>query len=464
MLIKAKVLLFGALVMGGSHSFAQQSNSRDGLVQQAVYRDGSTTGTLAANKNSYVKEVSYTKSTTTRSANDSFKTPSPKETTLANSGVKNSKIPGGEIALPKNAAGSNGNNMTKGFAALANNTTGIDNTAHGYMAMQNNTAGVGNTATGVSALQHNTTGLWNTANGSYALASNTIGERNTAFGTLALSNNVSGSANTAVGYQSLLTISTGENNTAVGHNAMINASAGNNNTSIGTSSLFSNNTGNNNTAMGTNTLNDNLRGSNNVGTGVRALEKNTSGDNNTAIGYASLINNVSGSYNTVLGYTADVAADGISNATALGSGAKVSASNTIQLGNAFVKNVNTYGTMNAGGLVLNSDLRLRQNIMPVEGGLLTVLKLNPVRYERKNSIDAVAYSKTENGFIAQEIQKVLPFLVSEGTDKDKLLSVDYISLIPVLTKAIQEQQSQIQQQADDIKTLKKLVAQLLEKK
>ena len=55
-------------------------------------------------------------------------------------------------------------------------------------------------------------------------------------------------------------------------------------------------------------------------------------------------------------------------------------------------------------------------------------------------------------------------LVTEGADKDRLLSVDYNSLIPLLTKAIQEQQAQIQQQAEDIKTLKKLIQQLLEKK
>jgi len=120
---------------------------------------------------------------------------------------------------------------------------------------------------------------------------------------------------------------------------------------------------------------------------------------------------------------------------------------------------------------LNSDTRLRQNIRTVDNGLATILQLKPVQYEKKNSIDAINYTKTENGFIAQEIQKVMPFIVTEGKDKDHLLSVDYISLIPVLTKAIQEQQNaiqdqkkQIQQQADDIQTLKKLVQQLLDKK
>ena len=40
----------------------------------------------------------------------------------------------------------------------------------------------------------------------------------------------------------------------------------------------------------------------------------------------------------------------------------------------------------------------------------------------------------------------MPTLVVEGTDKDKLLSVNYTAIIPVLTKAIQEQQKSIQEQ------------------
>jgi hypothetical protein len=60
----------------------------------------------------------------------------------------------------------------------------------------------------------------------------------------------------------------------------------------------------------------------------------------------------------------------------------------------------------------------------------------------------------ENGFIAQELQKIMPELVSEGNDKDKLLSVNYTAIIPVLTKAIQEQQVLIEMQQKQINELK----------
>ena len=74
------------------------------------------------------------------------------------------------------------------------------------------------------------------------------------------------------------------------------------------------------------------------------------------------------------------------------------------------------------------------------------MQLNPVHYMKKGSLASTAYTREENGFIAQEIQKILPFVVTEGTDENKLLSVDYNSFIPMLTKAIQEQQKQIEDQ------------------
>jgi hypothetical protein len=54
----------------------------------------------------------------------------------------------------------------------------------------------------------------------------------------------------------------------------------------------------------------------------------------------------------------------------------------------------------------------------------------------------------------------MPNLVIEGTDKDKLLSVNYTALIPVLTQALQEQQKAIQAQQKQIEELKALILSL----
>ena len=118
----------------------------------------------------------------------------------------------------------------------------------------------------------------------------------------------------------------------------------------------------------------------------------------------------------------------------------------------------------AGSIINTSDMRLKKNIRPLSSGLQAILKLNPVSYEKKPSIASTDYSINENGFIAQEVQKVLPGLVHEGTDEEKLLSVNYIALIPVLSKAIQEQQAQISSQQKEIDELKKMIQTLLDKK
>jgi hypothetical protein len=121
----------------------------------------------------------------------------------------------------------------------------------------------------------------------------------------------------------------------------------------------------------------------------------------------------------------------------------------------FASNEFKANTIYTGGLGITSDLRLKSNIEALPSSLNMIKKLNPVSYKKKDNIASTQYTHEEMGFIAQEIQKVMPMLVIEGSDKDKTLSVNYISLVPVLTKAIQEQQTQIEEKAKLTDELKK---------
>ncbi|MBK9531283.1 MAG: tail fiber domain-containing protein [Chitinophagaceae bacterium] len=99
-----------------------------------------------------------------------------------------------------------------------------------------------------------------------------------------------------------------------------------------------------------------------------------------------------------------------------------------------------------------------------------VKKLNPVSYLLK----AEQYKNmnfptgTQYGFVAQEMEKVFPLLVENGShpgnDKSspdlKFKAVNYIGLIPVLTKAMQEQQQVIEKQQKAIDDLLKRVEKL----
>ena len=122
------------------------------------------------------------------------------------------------------------------------------------------------------------------------------------------------------------------------------------NIGIGSGSLASITTGDNNVALGVNALNDISTSGNSTAIGYGALSLST-GTGNTSIGYASGAANVTGYNNTFVGNQANASSSNIYNATAIGNGAEVTATNTIQLGNGSVTNVNTAGGLTTGGSV-----------------------------------------------------------------------------------------------------------------
>jgi hypothetical protein len=131
-----------------------------------------------------------------------------------------------------------------------------------------------------------------------------------------------------------------------------------------------------------------------------------------------------------------------------------------------VGDINASNTVRAGGVILTSDARLKRNISNTQHGLSTIMKLNPVEYEKKNTIQDSVYDRHEIGFIAQEVAKVLPSLVTEGKDTNKTLAVSYTELIPVLTKAIQELNTQVEtlkSENNELKESKAVTAQLIER-
>lgn len=97
---------------------------------------------------------------------------------------------------------------------------------------------------------------------------------------------------------------------------------------------------------------------------------------------------------------------------------------------------------------VSSDVRLKQNINSLSLGLEQILKLRPVSYEMKTNP-----GEEHLGFIAQEMKQVVPSVV--GGSEEEMYSISYSELIPVLTKAIQEQQQQIEALKKEVEALKK---------
>lgn len=105
-----------------------------------------------------------------------------------------------------------------------------------------------------------------------------------------------------------------------------------------------------------------------------------------------------------------------------------------------------------------SDMRMKTHITGLQGSLEKVMKLRGVRYNWKSDPDG----DSRIGFIAQEVQRVVPEVVYTNP-VDGFLGLNYAELTAVLAEAMQEQQVLIDalaQKTDEVAALKLRVQEL----
>lgn len=100
------------------------------------------------------------------------------------------------------------------------------------------------------------------------------------------------------------------------------------------------------------------------------------------------------------------------------------------------------GNVHVVGMVSTSDARLKQDVASLGYGLREVLQLRPVTFNWKDKPE----TGRQLGLIAQEVEIVLPELVTTEKDAEQTKGLNYIGLVPVTIKAIQQQQAQIEDQ------------------
>lgn len=118
------------------------------------------------------------------------------------------------------------------------------------------------------------------------------------------------------------------------------------------------------------------------------------------------------------------------------------------------------------GTIQTSDERYKQNIVNLNYGLKEVMQLRPVSYQWKDK-NLQLGTGTNLGFVAQELERVVPNLVihtpvEKDAETGKIhnlyndaYGVKYAEFVPMLTKAIQEQQALIEELRKEIELLKK---------
>jgi len=112
-----------------------------------------------------------------------------------------------------------------------------------------------------------------------------------------------------------------------------------------------------------------------------------------------------------------------------------------------------------------SDARIKENITPLSSGLEKIMQLQPKLYDLKSDhYYAGRKDKPESGrlnemgFLAQDVARVFPKLVTET--ENGMLAMSYVGLIPATIASIQEQQVQINNLTSENQVLKADVAKL----
>ncbi|MGB0141600.1 MAG: tail fiber domain-containing protein [Luminiphilus sp.] len=87
-----------------------------------------------------------------------------------------------------------------------------------------------------------------------------------------------------------------------------------------------------------------------------------------------------------------------------------------------------------------SDRRLKTDIQPIEHATDMLMAMNPVTHRWKADPDADAVV----GFIAQEMQEIVPEAVSGDPEGEEMMSMDYGRITPVLVAALQDAHKKIE--------------------
>ncbi len=90
-----------------------------------------------------------------------------------------------------------------------------------------------------------------------------------------------------------------------------------------------------------------------------------------------------------------------------------------------------------------SDMRLKKEIKSFTNSMNIINRLNPVTYDYKaEEFSEMGLPRTlQYGFVAQELEKILPTHVADMSNGYK--AINYIMLIPILTKALQESDAKL---------------------
>lgn len=174
------------------------------------------------------------------------------------------------------------------------------------------------------------------------------------------------------------------------------------------------------------------------GAGVR-------GESASASGYGGLFINTGGGDHLLVGSSWTPHFRVSSGGDAFTSGVIPRTDDTYSLGASGAKWTEVWAT---NGTIQTSDLRLKKDVTDLGYGLDELLALRPVSFRWKTGAE-----ERRLGFVAQEAAELVPEVIERGDDSEGLLGMRYAELVPLLVKAIQDQQAEIRRLAGRVADL-----------
>ncbi len=244
--------------------------------------------------------------------------------------------------------------------------------------------------------------------------------------------------------KNIIDASDAQRNTRVGTNAGDSFSGTDavDNTLIGYDAGTAVTTGDQNTALGSYALAVNTTAGNNTALGFSALKTNTTGTNNTCLGYGAGSTNTTGGSNIYVGKDAAGSSASVSVESVFGVGITGKGSQTTFLGGTS----GTYNNKNVTTFETTSDERIKKNIVDNNSGLdiLNQIQIRNFEYRTEEEIvdfdnpkaAVVEQEGLQLGVIAQEIEKILPEVVT--TQSTGVKSVNSDNLTWYLVNAVKE--------------------------
>jgi len=111
-----------------------------------------------------------------------------------------------------------------------------------------------------------------------------------------------------------------------------------------------------------------------------------------------------------------------------------------------------------------SDYRLKQDIEPLKDSLERVMLLQPKTYRFKHDVEEGYENFVFEGFIAHEVQDIIPNIVSGDKDDPNIMQqMDYSKLTPLLTASIQELNNKVNKMQELIDSQQLLIQNLMER-